>query len=126
VLPANATIGFGTSPTDWACTYDNVTGLLWEMKSPLNSHLRYQGNQYTWLSSTNNGVAWNLVRRITSGGRAARSPVWNSKARTRLPTLSGVTSRKGEKREPPGSPPQLSQAMPGHEENRRSTMAAAD
>jgi hypothetical protein len=43
-----------------------------------------------------------------------------------LPTLSGVISRNGEKREPPGSPPQLSQAMPGRDENKRSVMRAAE
>jgi hypothetical protein len=36
-----------------------------------------------------------------------------------------VISRNGEKREPPGSPPQLSQAMPGRDENKRSVMRAA-
>jgi hypothetical protein len=45
-LPATATLGSG--PNDWACTRDNVTGLIWEVKVTDSTHLRYQGNWYTW------------------------------------------------------------------------------
>ena len=40
-----ATIG-GTAPNDWACTRDNVTGLIWEVKT--TSGLRSQSHTYTW------------------------------------------------------------------------------
>jgi hypothetical protein len=43
-LPASATLGAG--PTDWACTRDNVTGLIWEVKT--TSGLRSQSHTYSW------------------------------------------------------------------------------
>lgn len=50
VLPANATLDSG--PEDWVCTYDNVTGLLWEVKVDNPAHLRHMGHTYTWYDST--------------------------------------------------------------------------
>src|SRR6478752_207172 len=50
---------------------------------------------------------------MISGARLSRSPVRNSQARTRLPTLSGVIWLSGENRDPPRSPPQCSQAEAG-------------
>ncbi len=50
VLPASATLG--TGPADWACTYDNNTGLMWEVKT--TSGLRSQSHTYTWYDSVHN------------------------------------------------------------------------
>ena len=47
---------------------------------------------------------------MISGARRSRSPVRNSQARTRLPTLPGVIWASGENRDPPRSPPQCSHA----------------
>lgn len=47
VLPESAVLG--TGPTDWACTSDNVTGLIWEVKT--TSGLRGQSHTYTWYNS---------------------------------------------------------------------------
>jgi hypothetical protein len=47
VLPESAVLGSG--PTDWACTRDNVTGLVWEVKTTIG--LRGQDHTYTWYSS---------------------------------------------------------------------------
>ncbi|MBK1723019.1 DUF1566 domain-containing protein [Thiocystis violacea] len=44
-LPASATLGSG--PTDWACTRDNVTGLIWEVKTDDNG-FRDRDWGYTW------------------------------------------------------------------------------
>lgn len=44
VLDASATLGSGLS--DWACTKDNVTGLIWEVKT--TSGLRSQAHTYSW------------------------------------------------------------------------------
>lgn len=44
-LPVSAALGSGTN--DWACTRDNVTGLIWEVKTD-DGGLRDQGNTYTW------------------------------------------------------------------------------
>ena len=50
--------GLGTAPTDWACTRDNVTGLIWEVKTA--SGLRNQVHTYTWYMTNspdgNNGT----------------------------------------------------------------------
>lgn len=42
--PPNPSLG--TGPNNWACTLDNVTGLLWEVKT--EGGLRGQGNTYGW------------------------------------------------------------------------------
>ncbi len=55
-LSASAVQGSGS--TDWACTRDNVTGLIWEVKT--TSGLRSQGHTYTWYNSNsaiNGGIA---------------------------------------------------------------------
>ncbi|MEQ1594100.1 MAG: DUF1566 domain-containing protein [Casimicrobium sp.] len=56
--PANPTTpGYGTN--EWGCTKDNVTGLLWEVKT--TSGLRSMSNIYTWYMTAspdgNNGTA---------------------------------------------------------------------
>ena len=56
-LPASAELG--TNATDWACTRDNVTGLIWEVKTV--SGLRSTSHTYSWYMSAspdgNNGVS---------------------------------------------------------------------
>ncbi|CAK0752417.1 conserved exported hypothetical protein [Gammaproteobacteria bacterium] len=44
-LPASAVLG--TGPKDWACTRDNVTGFLWEVKTN-DGGVRDKYNTYTW------------------------------------------------------------------------------
>jgi len=54
--PPNPSLGKGAN--EWACTLDNVTGLMWEIKT--TSGLRSQNSTYTWYnpdSSTNGGEA---------------------------------------------------------------------
>jgi hypothetical protein len=54
VLPASATLG--PNPGDWGCTRDNVTGLVWEIKT--TSGLRSQSHTYSWFdtnAATNGG-----------------------------------------------------------------------
>ena len=53
-LPESAAMGSGAK--EWACTKDNVTGLMWEVKT--TSGLRSQSHTYSWYSSngaTNGG-----------------------------------------------------------------------
>ena len=53
-LPAGAVLG--PNPGEWACTRDNVTGLIWEIKTDSAVDLRYQYHGYTWYSTAaNNG-----------------------------------------------------------------------
>ncbi len=49
LLGANASLGAGAK--DWACTRDNVTGLIWEVKTTDNG-LRHKSWNYTWHDST--------------------------------------------------------------------------
>lgn len=53
-LPASAQLG--TGPQDWACTLDNATKLLWEVKTD-DSGLRDKDNTYGWYNpdNTSNG-----------------------------------------------------------------------
>jgi hypothetical protein len=52
-MPASATLG--TGPGDWACTRDNITGLIWEVKVNDAANLRHVGHTYTWYD-TNGAV----------------------------------------------------------------------
>ncbi len=58
-LPESAALGSG--PNDWACTQDNVTGLIWEIKVNDASHLRHMSHIYSWYMTGspdgNNGTA---------------------------------------------------------------------
>jgi hypothetical protein len=55
VVPAS--VALGASANDWACTYDDVTGLMWEVKT--TSGLRSSQHNYSGYSSdaSNNGGA---------------------------------------------------------------------
>lgn len=56
--PLSASAALGSGPDDWACTYDNNTGLMWEVKVDDPTHLRHKGHTYTWYfggSGTANG-----------------------------------------------------------------------
>jgi hypothetical protein len=58
IIPNSAALGTGA--TDWACTRDNVTGLVWEVKTAANTDLRYGSHSYTWFNAdpaTNGGNA---------------------------------------------------------------------
>jgi hypothetical protein len=59
VLAANAVQG--SNPNDWACTRDNITGLVWEVKT--TSGLDNQSDTFSWYSSdstSNGGLAGSL------------------------------------------------------------------
>ena len=48
----------GAAPTDWACTRDNITGLIWEIKTSGPGSVRFSGHTYTWYNTdeaTNGG-----------------------------------------------------------------------
>jgi len=52
ILPDSAALGDG--PQDWACTRDNKTGLMWEVKT--SSGLRDLRHNYTWRSGGTGNV----------------------------------------------------------------------
>ncbi len=47
--PVDPSLGSGDN--DWACTKDNLTGLIWEVKLDDNEHLRHTDWIYTWYNS---------------------------------------------------------------------------
>ena len=56
MLPATAPLG--TAAGEWGCTYDNTTGLMWEVKTA-DSGLRDRFNAYSWYNpnaATNGGT----------------------------------------------------------------------
>lgn len=65
MLPATALLG--TGPNDWGCTYDNVTGLMWEIKTA--SGRRSSAHTYTWFStdSSNNTTGTGTANGGTCG-----------------------------------------------------------
>ena len=52
-----ASAALGSLPNEWACTYDNVTGLMWEVKTTAGR--RSSAHTYTWFSTdaSSNGGA---------------------------------------------------------------------
>lgn len=65
-LAAGAALG--ATATDWACTQDNVTGLIWEVKT--TSGLRSNAHTYTWYSAdtASNGNDAGSLGTDTCGG----------------------------------------------------------
>lgn len=66
-----AGVALGVAFGDWACTRDNVTGLVWEVKSPISVNSRYMGHTYTWYSTaptTNGGDQGDVGTFTTCGG----------------------------------------------------------
>ena len=58
IATADPNVPLGTAYTAWGCTLDNITGLMWEVKTATNTDLRYSGHTYRWYStdgSTNGG-----------------------------------------------------------------------
>jgi len=46
----------GSEPDQWACTRDNVTGLIWEVKVNDSDQLRHTNHLYTWFDGTDGSV----------------------------------------------------------------------
>lgn len=101
VLPQSAPLGDGLS--EWACTLDASSGLMWETKSTLASHLRYAEHRYTWLdSATNTGVVGNpLTCNSSLGVQSCNTATYAAAVNTsrlcgftdwRVPTLSELQS----------------------------------
>jgi len=55
----------------WDCVQDNVTGMMWEVKTTTPSSLRNKSNTYTWYNSTG-------VNDGGNAGTAAGTPVCNT------------------------------------------------
>ena len=115
-LPANAVLG--PNAGDWACTRDNVTGRVWEIKSDSFLDLRYEYNGYTWYSTAanNGGDPGSLGWDSCNGTLAAYSNECNTRNYTsavnaatlcghsdwRLPTINELQSIKSFGGDDPG------------------------
>ena len=78
-LSANAALG--DAGTDWACTKDNITGLIWEVKPTFG--LRNSAYTYTWYSTqpTNGGNPGGLGTDSTCG-YSLGAPPYNNQCNT--------------------------------------------
>lgn len=52
-LTSSPGTALGSNSTDWACTKDNNTGLIWEVKTA-DTYLRDRVHNYSWYNSVNN------------------------------------------------------------------------
>lgn len=86
-IPASATLGSAAS--DWACTYDNVTGLMWEVKTV--SGRRSSAHTYTWFSSdaSNNAGATGTA----NGGTCGDAGQCDTEKFAQLTNLVGLCGR---------------------------------
>ena len=68
-------LALGANPADWACTKDNVTGLIWEVKTAA-AGLRNVGHTYTWYSAatTNLGNPGSVGTTATCGNTLGANP----------------------------------------------------
>lgn len=69
VLPASAALG--SSATDWACTRDNVTGLVWEVKPTSGNRAAQHKYTWYWSDATKNGGFPGALGTDTCGGTLA-------------------------------------------------------
>lgn len=91
VLPASATLG--PNPGDWACTRDNVTGLIWEVKVNNATHLRHSGHRYTWYDTNgviNGGNAGTVGNTSTCANTLGGQPCNTSNFRNAVNALTGA------------------------------------
>ena len=84
-----ASAALGSLPNDWACTYDNATGLMWEVKT--TSGRRSSAHTYTWFSSdpSNNAGATGTAGGGTCGDAAGTCDTEKYAATTNAATLCG-------------------------------------
>ena len=89
-----ASVAIGPNPADWACTRDNVTGLIWEVKASTAGDLRYSGHTYTWYSTdsaTNGGNPGFNANSTTCGGTLPSCNIQDYVAAVNAATLCGYT-----------------------------------
>ena len=101
-LPATATLGHG--PDDWACTRDNVTGLIWEVKVNNSNHTRHWQHTYTWydpnsftgnVGAPNGGMCMGSACDTTSFVQAVNAQTLCGNSDWRMPTsreLEGIVN----------------------------------
>ncbi len=87
-LPASATLGSG--PNDWACTRDNVTGLIWEVKVNNAAHLRHMGYGYTWYNPNSPDGSPGIVGGTSSCGNTLGGLACNTHTYTQAVNAAGL------------------------------------
>jgi hypothetical protein len=91
VLPASVMLG--PNPGDWACTRDNVTGLIWEVKVNDPNHLRHFDHTYTWYDidpAVNGGIAGSIGSNGPSSCNSTRRNCNTTDYRDAINLLNGT------------------------------------
>lgn len=89
--PANPALGSGAN--DWACTRDNVTGLVWEVKVDDAGHMRHYKHRYTWYDTNgaiNGGNAGTAGNTSTCGNTLGGQTCNTTNFRNAVNALTGA------------------------------------
>ncbi len=73
-LDLSETAGLGSSPDQWSCIRDNVTGLMWEVRPNAPGQLRHREHRYRWFNSdaaSNGGAAGSRSGNLCAGSLLA-------------------------------------------------------
>jgi len=79
-LPASATLG--SAANDWACTRDNVTGLIWEVKVNNAAQARHMDHRYTWYNTSSPDGNPGVVGSTSSCGNTLGGNACNTQSYT--------------------------------------------
>lgn len=93
-LPDSAKLG--TAPKDWACTRDNKTGLMWEVKTT-DGGLRDMNNRYSWYepdASKNGGNAGYKNNPYYGGSNSCKGSECDTYAFTNAVNTQGLCGAK--------------------------------
>ena len=73
-LDLSETAGLGSSPDQWSCIRDNVTGLMWEVRPNAPGQLRHREHRYRWFNSdaaSNGGATGSRSGNLCAGSLLA-------------------------------------------------------
>jgi len=87
-LPASAALG--SAANDWACTRDNVTGLIWEVKVNNAAHARHMAHNYTWYNPSSPDGNPGSVGSTSSCGNTLGGNACNTQSYTQAVNAAGL------------------------------------
>jgi hypothetical protein len=76
----------GTNPTDWACTLDTATGLVWEVKTPANAGNTYTNYDSSYTGGTDIDVSTNSIGYVNTvnGNQLCGAANWRMPSKDEL------------------------------------------